>query len=80
MKEITIEELSALCNAEITKGNGKKKILLSGDDEGNSYHKLYYGFTPTQEEGNPLNYFDAAYVDAPYGITDENINDYIILG
>jgi hypothetical protein len=80
MKTITVEELFKLCKEEKAKGNGKKKILISGDDEGNSYHELFFGFTPTQEEGNPQDFFGVAYIDRPYGITDENVNDYIILG
>ena len=49
MEILTINDLANLVNAEIKKGNGAKKIMLSNDDEGNGYHGLYYAFTPTDE-------------------------------
>ena len=36
---ITVEELYKHCKAQIAQGNGKKKILLSSDDEGNEFHE-----------------------------------------
>lgn len=30
-------------------GNGKRYIMISGDDEGNSYHELFYGFSPCKD-------------------------------
>lgn len=80
MKELTINDLAALCKAEIKNGNGKKKILLSGDDEGNSYHGLFFGFSPTKVEGDELDFFDTAYIPKPYGVTDKNVDEYILLG
>jgi len=50
MPTITIEELKALCEEMIEEGHGKKEIFISGDDEGNSYHRLFYGFMT--EENN----------------------------
>ena len=41
----TVAELLVLCQDQIQKGNGKKEILLSDDDEGNGFHILFYGFT-----------------------------------
>jgi len=77
---ITIDELWALCVAERKKGNGKKKILISSDDEGNSYHQLFFGFTPTTEEGSVITYFDQAYIPCPPDINPDEVKDYIILG
>lgn len=45
MKPYTIEDLHAMCEMQIKKGNGNKYIMISSDDEGNSYHYLWYGFT-----------------------------------
>lgn len=42
----TVEELMLRCYEQVQKGNGKKEILISDDDEGNGFHKLIYDFTP----------------------------------
>ena len=49
MKEITINDLWKACVEERKKGNGKKKILVPSDEEGNSYNAMYYLFSPTDE-------------------------------
>ena len=74
-KVITVEELYKHCKIQIGEGNGKKKILLSSDDEGNEFHEMFFTFTPTDGffEGNPSDPV------APRSVT-ENPDDYIILG
>ena len=75
-KGITIEQLYKECARQIKAGNGKRHILLSGDDEGNSYHELFYGFTPDMD-------FDEPYMAGclPYGVTANDVkNEYIVLG
>ena len=41
-KGITVKELYEMCREQIVKGNGDKHILITSDDEGNSYHTLFY--------------------------------------
>lgn len=41
-KGITIKELYEDLCKEILAGNGDKTILISSDDEGNSYHTLWF--------------------------------------
>ena len=41
-KGITIKELYEDLRQEILAGNADKTILISSDDEGNSYHTLWY--------------------------------------
>lgn len=41
-KGITVKELYDDLRQEILAGNGNKTILISSDDEGNSYHTLWY--------------------------------------
>ena len=41
---VTVEELMVLCAEEVKKGNGKKEIFISDDDEGNGFHQLFYAF------------------------------------
>ena len=47
---LTVEVLKGLCEEQIKKGNGDKKILISSDDEGNNWHGLFYGFCADKEE------------------------------
>ena len=42
MQVVTVERLLKCLQDQVAKGNGKKKILLSNDDEGNGYHEMYY--------------------------------------
>lgn len=51
MKPITVEQLKKLCESEIKKGNGKKVIMISEDDEGNGYHYLWYQFSSPEDAG-----------------------------
>lgn len=68
--EITVKKLKKLCELQIAKGNGDKKILISDDDEGNGFHSLFFSF----EEDV------AAYKDVLYNYDKEKLNEYIILG
>lgn len=63
---ITVEELFNECKKEIAKGNGKKFVLISNDEEGNGYHECYFTFSPCDE-----------YDNTPY---DLDINDCVTLG
>ena len=67
MQVVTVERLLKLLQDQVNKGNGKKKILLSNDDEGNGYHEMYYEITE-----------DVANNDTWGEI--ENPDEYIILG
>ena len=50
MEVLTVEELYKECKRQIDKGNGKKVIMISDDDEGNGYHYLWYSFYENVEE------------------------------
>ena len=56
MKAITIDQLWKACVEERKKGNGKKTILVAGDEEGNSFHPMNYLFTPMSNEFKSLVY------------------------
>lgn len=73
MNAVTVEQLKKLCEMEIAKGNGGKKILVSDDDEGNGFHELFFTFTPTEKLT-----MDAYLL--PHGVTEKNYHEYIILG
>lgn len=73
---ITIDQLYDECLRQKALGNGSKKILISSDDEGNGYHQLWYGFTPTiDKEGK--DFFEESMAQKPYDI---DTKEYVILG
>ena len=74
MKAITVRDLAIFCTKMILSGRGDKRILLTNDDEWNGYHELFEGFFTNMSEatcgGQML----------PHGVSEANINDYVILG
>ncbi len=47
MGVITVKELHKNLSRLIADGHGDKEIWITSDDEGNSYHALYYNATAT---------------------------------
>lgn len=71
-KQLTVKMLKALCEKQISNGNGNRMIVISDDNEGNGFHGLFYGFTPINKGEQSL-----------FNINDsvsEDINEIIILG
>ena len=82
MKALTIKDLKRACESEIRKGNGNKTIMISSDDEGNSYHYLWFAFTPMEVMEEPME-FQGKLVQFPFEFADERVakkEDTIILG
>ena len=82
MKALTIKDLKRACEEEIRKGNGNKTIMISSDDEGNSYHYLWFAFTPMEVMEEPIE-FQGKLVSFPFEFADERVakkEDTIILG
>lgn len=74
-KGITIIQLYLECARQINAGNGKRHIIISGDDEGNSFHELFFGFSPCKDAIGDDDYL------YPYGVTPEQAEkEYITLG
>lgn len=72
---ITIMQLYAECVKQINAGNGKRHIMISSDDEGNSYHELFYGFSPCKDAIGDDDYM------LPYDVTlSQADKEYIVLG
>lgn len=71
-KIITIDELYSILRTERTKGNGKKRILLSTDDEGNGYHPLFFGVSPVTDDFSYAFFYGVSFEDAK--------NNCVILG
>jgi len=76
MKVLTVNDLYKCCLAEISSGNGNKKILLADDEEGNGFHEMFYAFTSINKymDGIPL---DTDFMNMPSDTTDAT---HIILG
>ena len=83
MKALTVNQLHKLCLQQKKLGNGKKKILITDDEEGNGYHMLFEGFdmpvVGSDEEGDRMSYFDVAFLGLPKGVKDEDLEEYILL-
>ena len=74
IKAITVEELHTACGMAMRKGLGKRRIMITNDDEGNGFHELFFTFsmvTDTFPDGSML----------PYGVTAQQAKkSYITLG
>lgn len=82
MKALTVKDLYHECVKELGKGNGDKTIMISSDDEGNSYHYLWYAFTPMSVMEEPIE-FNGKIIECPFEFASENVakkEDTIILG
>ena len=68
--QLTVKDLFEFCIEQMRAGNGEKYIVVSTDNEGNSFHGLFYGFSNWDDYYKNL-------------IVDSNANsakDTIILG
>lgn len=73
---VTVEQLYRYCEKQMKAGRGKRHILLSGDDEGNSFHEMFYGFSPDMDFSEP---FMSSCL--PFGVTPaEAKKKFIVLG
>ena len=82
MKPITVKDLMYECVKQVDKGNGNKVIMISSDDEGNSYHYLWYAFTTMKQMEEPI-MFMGKEVKYDFEFCDEKVakkEDTIILG
>ena len=72
---LTVDELYKELAAARKKGLGKKKIMLSDDDEGNGYHLMFFAVTDKTKE-----FFASPYMNLPCGVKRAELEDYVILG
>lgn len=74
MEAVTIMELYKHLESQIKAGNGSKKILLPSDDEGNSFHEMFFHTTPVESAISDE-------YQLPYGVTmNEAKKKYVVLG
>jgi hypothetical protein len=70
MKQVTVNDLYKYCENAIRNGHGNKNIVISDDNEGNSFHGMFYGFSIIDDYSRTLIY--DSNTSSPY--------DTIILG
>lgn len=68
----TVNQLFNACMVQMNKGNGDKEVYISRDDEGNGYHKLFYGFTDNPD--------DLREIDSFCGDLEGDYENKVILG
>lgn len=82
MKPLTVRDLYYECQKEMANGNRDKVIMISSDDEGNSYHYLWYSFTTIEKMEEPIKIGSKEY-KSEFEFSDERVakkEDTIILG
>ena len=67
---LTVDELYEELKTARKNGLGKKKIMLSNDDEGNGFHLMFYAVSPAKGFTWGL----------PHSVNEKNIDDDVILG
>jgi hypothetical protein len=73
MEGITIDQLAAMCKKMQRAGLGKKKVIMSSDDECNEYHQVWTGLCDGKEV--------AEYVEA-YQLMhccSQDVSEYVVL-
>ena len=80
MKQLTVYELYNCLARAIKEGYGDKKVIVADDNEGNSYHGMYYGLTYKEDE--VANCLDEEILGATvYDLEeDTNIDELVIIG
>ena len=78
-KALTVNQLSKILNEAKKNGFGNKHIMVSEDDEGNGYHELFFGLTTDEEDVKEM-FSDRFSPMLPYGVTKDNLKDYVLLG
>lgn len=73
MPGITVGQLFEACKEQIEMGNKDKIVCISSDDEGNSFHTLFYTFIGTPDQVKEI-------LDGCYLHDDQDPNDIVLLG
>lgn len=75
-----IKDIYEWCKKEIEKGNGDLKVQISSDEEGNSYHGLYYGLGALKDIDKDDRENRESIMQLMEGVDDRNWKEYAILG
>ena len=73
MEGIAIDQLAEMCKKAQAAGLGKKKIVMSSDDEGNEYHQAWEGLTDGAELTQYVEGYQLCHCQS------QDISDYVVL-
>ena len=76
MAQLTVKDLYNNLVNEIRKGNGDKFIVVADDNEGNSFHGLFFGITSTVATVAEA----IEYSNGVYDSVEKDPNKIVILG
>lgn len=76
MEQLTVKKLYLLLAQEVQKGNGDRTIVVADDNEGNSFHGLFYGITSDVTDIKEA----VEYSNGIYDSREKDPNKIVILG
>ena len=79
-RQMTVKKLLKLCQEEVKKGNGDQFIVVADDNEGNSYHGMFYGFSDAIELDIQAREFGGSIENDIYDSCYTKPEEIIILG
>jgi hypothetical protein len=79
MEVVTVDMLLKECIKLHQNGKGNMKIMITSDDEGNSYHYLWYGFQSVKDYNKEMDEYGFGHFE---WLSDNcsNEDDTILLG
>lgn len=75
-----IKDIYEWCKREMKKGNEDLKVQISSDEEGNTYHGLYYGLQTLKDIDKDDKENRESIMQLMEGVDDRNWKEYAILG
>ena len=74
MQQMKLKDLYIACKRQMEAGNGEKTLVVSGDNEGNHYHGMFYTLTPITAENKD------GFQDLIYDNNELNLENIIVVG
>ncbi len=74
MHQMKLKDLYIACKNQMEAGNGEKSLVVSGDNEGNHYHGMFYTLTPITAENKD------GFQDLIYDNNEMNLENIIVVG
>ena len=74
MKQLKLKDLYEACRNLMKAGHGNKSLIVAGDNEGNSYHGMFFSLTVITPENADV------YEDLIGDNAEPDINNIIVVG
>ena len=74
MQQMKLKDLYIACKHYMEEGYGEKTLVVSGDNEGNHYHGMFYTLTPITAENKD------GFQDLIYDNNEMNLENIIVVG